>query len=143
MAKLQLDIVSATGAVYSGQADVVIAPATEGEIAILPSHAALMTTLNPGEVRVKNGASETVIAVTGGFLEVLSNRITVLADAAEDAAKIDLERAEAALKHAQERLAQQPKETELAEALAALSRAQVRIKLASRHRERGVTHREG
>jgi F-type H+-transporting ATPase subunit epsilon len=137
MAKLKLDVVSATGAVYSGDADMVVAPATEGEVAILPSHAALITTLSAGELRVRNGQEERLVAVSGGFLEVLANRVTVLADSAEDAAAIDIERAEAALKRAQESLAQQPKEQDLEQALAALSRAQVRIKLARRQRERG------
>ncbi len=142
MAKLKLDVVSATGAVYSGDADMVVAPASEGEVAILPSHAALITTLNAGELRVRNGQDERLVAVSGGFLEVLANRVTVLADTAEDAAAIDIERAEAALKRAQERLAQQPKEQDLEQALAALSRAQVRIRLARRQKERGGARRQ-
>ena len=141
MPKLKLDVVSATGMVYSGEADIVVAPASEGEVGVLPSHAPLMTTLSAGEVLVRNGAAETYVAISGGFLEVLENKVTVLADSAEEASRIDVERAEAALKRAQERLAQQPKDQELEQALAALSRAQVRIKLARRHRERGPAPR--
>ncbi len=143
MAKLKLDIVSATGAVYSGDADLVIAPASEGEVAVLPSHAALISMLDPGEVRVRNGGVEIGIAISGGFLEVLSDKVTVLADSAEESSKIDIERAEAALKRAQERLAGQPKEQDLEEALASLSRAQTRIKLARRRQDRGAGRREG
>ena len=143
MPKIKVDVVSATGSVFSGDADIVIAPATSGEVAILPSHAALMTTLDSGEVRVRNGPNDVLVAISGGFLEVLDNRVTVLADSAEEASKIDIARAEEALKRAEERLAGQPKEQELEQALEALSRAQVRIKLARRHRERGATHREG
>ncbi len=141
MPKLKLDIVSATGLVYSGEADIVVAPASEGEVGILPSHAPLMTTLSAGEVLVRNGAEEKYIAISGGFLEVFENKVTVLADSAEEASRIDIERAEAALKDAQKSLAQQPKDQDLEQALAALSRAQVRIKLARRHRDRGPAPR--
>jgi F-type H+-transporting ATPase subunit epsilon len=137
-----LDVVSATGAVYSGQADEVIAPATEGEIAVLPSHAALITTLRPGELRIKAGPDETSLAVSGGFLEVISNRVTVLADQAEQAEAIDLAKAEEALRLAQQRVTELPKEQDLERALSELRSAQVRASLARRTRERHAPPRQ-
>lgn len=136
MAKLQLDIVSATGAVYSGQADEVIAPASEGEIAVLPSHAPLITTLRPGELLIRNGKDETSLAISGGFLEVVNNKMTVLADQAEEASAIDLAKADEALRLAQQRVAELPKDQDLDKALSELRSAQVRAGLARRASDR-------
>ncbi len=136
MAKLQLDIVSATGAVYSGQADEVIAPASEGEIAVLPSHAPLITTLRPGELRILNGQQETSLAISGGFLEIVNNKMTVLADQAEEASAIDLAKADEALRLARQRVAELPKDQDLDKALAELRSAHVRASIARRASDR-------
>ena len=114
----------------------VVAPATEGEVGILPSHAALITTLRPGELRIQNGASQSEIAVSGGFLEVINNRVTVLADHAEEASAIDLAKAEEALRLAQQRVAELPKDQDIERALADLRAAQVRATMARRVSER-------
>ena len=145
MATLELHVVTAEGELFSGEADFVVAPAALGEITVLPSHAPLITTLATGELRVRQGAEETSLAVSGGFMEVRSNRVTVLADAAEEAGAIDLERAEEAMRQAQERLAQAGEEVDLERALATLGRAQVRVRLARRRRERagGSSQRPG
>ena len=105
MSSLRLDIVTAERVVYSGDVDEVIAPGVEGQLGILPRHAPLMTTLQAGELRVKKGGGEDSLAITGGFLEVRPDRVIVLADAAERAEEIDLARAEAAKKRAEQRLA--------------------------------------
>jgi len=105
MPSIRLDIVTAERVVYSDDVDVVIAPGVEGQLGILPHHAPLMTTLQPGELRVRKGGEESSLAISGGFLEVRPDRIIVLADAAERAEEIDIARAEEAKRRAEQRLA--------------------------------------
>ena len=134
MPGLQLDVVTAERLVYSGDVDLVVAPGSEGELGILPHHAALMTTLKAGALRVKTGAEEVDLAIGGGFLEVRDNRILVLADSAERAEEIDVERAHAAEARARQLLLERGQISELGPAEAALRRSQVRLKVARRHR---------
>lgn len=134
MAPFWLDIVTAERAVYSDDVDMVIAPGVEGELGILPHHAPLMTTLQPGELRVKKGGEEIALAVSGGFLEVRPDRVVILADAAERAEEIDVARAEEAKQGAQKRLAERhlpEAEIDEAQAEAALRRALARLKVAA------------
>jgi F-type H+-transporting ATPase subunit epsilon len=137
MASFKLDIVTAERAVYSGDVDMVIAPGIEGQLGILPHHAPLMTTLQAGELRVKKGGEEVSLAISGGFLEVRPDRVVILADAAERAEEIDVARAEAAKRRAQERLTEKlaPGVNE-ARAEAALHRSLARLKVASSVRRR-------
>lgn len=116
--------------------DEVIAPGIEGQLAVLPRHAAFMTMLAPGELILKKGADEIPFAVTGGYFEVLDDRVIVLADAAERADDIDVARAEAARERA--RLALERRETteDLALAAAALQRAMIRLRVAENRRRR-------
>ena len=136
MATFQLDIVSAERHVSSDQVDLLVAPGVEGEVAILPSHAPLLTVLKPGEIRVVKDGEDNFIAVSGGFMEVMPEKVTILADTAERLDEIDIERAEAALKAAQERIASAPVDMDLHRALASLRRSQARIKVARRRRNR-------
>ena len=136
MAKLKFEIVTAERVVYSEEVDVVIAPGTAGQMAILPNHAPLLTTLQPGNLTVRIGGVEQDIFVSGGFLEVMENRVTVLADTAERAEEIDIGRAEEARQRAEERLRVHPVDMDLARADAALKRALMRIKVAERTRRR-------
>ncbi|MFW6125853.1 MAG: F0F1 ATP synthase subunit epsilon [Chloroflexota bacterium] len=136
MAKIDFDIVTAERIVFSAHVDVVIAPGSEGELAILPSHAPLLTTLAPGEVVVRDDGEETAMFVRSGFLEVNQNRVIVLADAAERAEEIDLQRAEEAKRRAKEMLQQRGPEVDLARAEAALQRALTRITIAQKRRKR-------
>jgi len=131
---LRLDVVTAERLVYSGDVDLVVAPGSEGELGILPHHAALMTTLKAGALRVKTGQEEVDLAIGGGFLEVRDNRILVLADSAERAEEIDVERAHAAEARARQLLVDRAKTPDLAVAEAALRRSQIRLKVARRHR---------
>ncbi len=110
MSTIQVDIVSAEGAIFSGTAEMVIAPAKMGDVGIAPRHAPLLTDLRPGEVRVKvpDESDEVFIYVTGGILEVQPHLITILADSAlhadqldEDAAMKARQEAEEAMKHAE------------------------------------------
>ncbi len=136
MAGIQLDIVTAERQVYSDEVDVVVAPGIEGELAILPHHAPLMTMLQPGELRVRRGGEEFSLAVTGGFLEVRPDRITVLADAAERAEEIDIARAEEAKRRAEEMLGRPTADVDAARAEASLRRALMRIRVGEKRRRR-------
>jgi len=130
---LQLEILTGERVVYSGEADVVVAPGADGQLGILPHHAPLLTLLQPGELLVKQGEEEVSMAISGGFLEVEHDKVIVLADTAERAEEIDILRAEEARARAQQLLAESKREqTDLAEAVAALRRSQVRLKVARR-----------
>src|SRR5690606_25009650 len=102
---LTVEIVTAERVVRTEHGiDVLIAPGSQGQLAILPHHAALMTILEPGELIFRRGNEEEPFAITGGFMEVRNDRVTVLADAAEAAEEIDIARAEAARARAEERI---------------------------------------
>ncbi|MEK9675941.1 MAG: F0F1 ATP synthase subunit epsilon [Chloroflexota bacterium] len=136
MANLELVVVTAEGESFSGEVDAVVAPGELGEFTVLPSHAKLISSLNSGILRFDQGGDSVSLALTGGFLEVANNKVTVLADAAERDEDIDLERAEAALERAQERIASAPADLDLERALASMRRARVRINLGRRRRNR-------
>jgi F-type H+-transporting ATPase subunit epsilon len=134
---LHVEVVTAEREVYNGEADMVVAKGTDGVLGILPRHAALLTTLAVGEMRIKLGAAEETLFVAGGFLEVNSNVVTVLADTAENAEEIDEAAAEEARRRAQERLEQAASDVERAEMLGALERAISRLRVAEISRRRG------
>ncbi len=133
---IRLDIVTAEQLVFSDDVDIVVAPGIDGEMAILPHHAPLMTMLQPGELRVRKGGEEIFMAITGGFLEVRPDRVTVLADAAERAEDIDAARAEEAKRRAEERLGGKLSGTNMVRAEAALRRSLVRLRVAEKRRRR-------
>lgn len=126
---MHVEVVTAERELYSGEADLVNAPGSEGRLGILPRHAALLALLAPGELRIKLGTEEEPLFVSGGFIEVFENNVTVLADTAEHAEEIDQARAEAARRRAQERLAQAQSNEERAEMQAALARAVTRLRI--------------
>ncbi len=136
MSPIKLDIVTVERVVYSDEVDIVIAPGTEGELGILPHHAPLMTTLQPGELVTRKAGEEYSLAISGGFMEVRPDRIIILADAAERADEIDLARAEAAIKRARESLTHPPTGTDTAAVEASLRRALARVKVAQKTRRR-------
>ena len=134
MATMRLDIVTAERLVSSDEVDVVVAPGIDGELGILPNHAPLLTVLKPGEIRVVKDGEESYIAVSGGFLEVMVNKVTILADTAEHASELDVQRAEEALTRAQEQVTSAASDADLARALASIRRSQARMKVARRRR---------
>ncbi|UCB44194.1 MAG: F0F1 ATP synthase subunit epsilon [Dehalococcoidales bacterium] len=136
MMTIRLDIVTAEQLVFSDDVDIVVAPGIDGELAVLPRHAPLMTMLQPGELRLRKGGEETLMAITGGFLEVRPDRVTVLADAAERAEDIDAARAEEAKRRAEERLSGKVSEADAARAEAALRRSLLRLRVAEKRRRR-------
>ena len=133
---MHVEVVTAERELYNGEADIVTAPGTEGELGILPKHAALLTTLKVGELLIKLSGAEEPFFVSGGFLEVSDNNVTVLAETAEHAEEIDEARAEAARRRAQELLAQAESDTDRAELLGALERAVARIHVSQITRRR-------
>jgi F-type H+-transporting ATPase subunit epsilon len=136
---LRLDIVTAEREVLREEGlDAVIAPGSEGQLGILPRHAPLMTMLEPGELRARRGNEETAIAISGGFLEVRDDVVTVLADTAEQAEEIDVERAREARARAEQLLRERPADVDLAVLQASLRRSMLRIRVAERRRRRGA-----
>ena len=127
MATMQVDVVSAERALFSGEASEVYARTSDGEIGILPGHQPALLALEVAPLRVKaEGGDEILVAVHGGFLEFRDNHLTVLADIAERAEDIDVGRAEDARRRAESRLAGEEDDA----ARAALARASVRITVA-------------
>ncbi|MBM3935194.1 MAG: F0F1 ATP synthase subunit epsilon [SAR202 cluster bacterium] len=145
MATIKLEIVTAEKLVYSDSVNVLVAPGVEGELAIMPKHAPLLTMLKPGEIRLIKEGKETYMAITGGFLEVIGDKIVILADAVERADEIDAARAQEALKKAQESIAHAGSDADLEKALAAIRRSQIRLKVAQRRSrsDRGDNSRPG
>ena len=135
---IHVNIVSAEGEIFTGDADMVFAPAKAGEIGIAPRHAPLLTTLKPGSVRVQTGEGEKLFYVTGGILEVQPHLVTVLADSALHAAQLDESEALAARERAREVLEGKHGAIDLARAQSELVEAEARYRAAQQlkgHRE--------
>ncbi|HVP05661.1 MAG TPA: F0F1 ATP synthase subunit epsilon [Dehalococcoidia bacterium] len=134
---LSVHIVTAEREVYAEDGvDEIVVPGSEGELTVLPHHAPLLTMIHPGIMRIVKGNEETVSTITGGFLEVRENRVTILADAAERVEEIDVSRAEEARLRAQRALDERIGREELAAAAAALQRALLRLRAAERRHRR-------
>ena len=134
--KYQLRVVSVERSLFDGEVEFIIANGADGELGVLARHAPLMTILKPGPLRIQEvfGGEEQVLFVGGGFLEVLPERVTVLADVAEHAEEISVEAAEEARRRAQERLAGTITAAEEAEFQTALAMAEARLRLARMRR---------
>ncbi|HEU4483981.1 MAG TPA: F0F1 ATP synthase subunit epsilon [Povalibacter sp.] len=129
MATIHVDIVSAEGEIFSGEAAMVFAPAVMGEIGIAPRHAPLLTTLKPGEVRVQTPAGdEQFFYVSGGAIEIQPHLVTVLADTALRAKDLDEAAALQAKQRAEEALRDRGTKVEAAELQAELARAVAQLK---------------
>jgi F-type H+-transporting ATPase subunit epsilon len=134
-----LRVVSVERSLFEGEVDgqgrpFLLCLGTEGELGILPRHAPLLTSLRPGPMLIRNGTDETELFVGGGFLEVLPDRVTVLADVAERAEEIDEESAEEARRRAAERLAGELAPEEQVMVANALAVAEARLRLARMRR---------
>jgi F-type H+-transporting ATPase subunit epsilon len=127
---IHVNIVSAEGEIFSGDADMVFAPAKAGEVGIAPRHAPLITTLKPGSVRVQTADGEKLFYVTGGILEIQPHLITVLADSALHADQLDESEALAARERAKEMLEGKHGAIDLARAQAELTEAEARYRAA-------------
>jgi F-type H+-transporting ATPase subunit epsilon len=133
MATIQVDIVSAEGEIHSGDAAMVFAPASMGEVGIAPRHAPMLTTLKPGEVRVQDeDGKEETFYITGGMLEVQPTRVTVLADTALRGDQLDEAAALAAQQDAEKALEGASDQTDVARAQAELAEARARYRAAQK-----------
>jgi F-type H+-transporting ATPase subunit epsilon len=131
---LQCEIVTQERTVFSAEVDTVNLPTPEGRMGVLPNHMVMLTTLGFGEVVVRRGGEAEYFAIGGGFAEILPDRITLLADSAEQAEEIDIERAQQARERAEQAMREGiPDDSErYAQIEASLRRAQVRIEISRR-----------
>jgi F-type H+-transporting ATPase subunit epsilon len=135
---IQLEIVTPERLAYADSVDSVVLPGSEGELGVLPHHAPLISTLGVGELRIRKGAAEESFAIVGGFLQVLPDKVVVMAETADMASEIDLEKARQARREAERALETGYHEgADLSAARAALQQALLRIRVAERR------HREG
>jgi F-type H+-transporting ATPase subunit epsilon len=133
MATIQVDIVSAEGEIHSGEAAMVFAPASMGEVGIAPRHAPMLTTLKPGEVRVQDvDGKEEAFYITGGILEIQPSKVMILADTALRGDQLDEAAALAAQRDAEKALEGASEETDVARAQAELSEARARYRAAQK-----------
>jgi len=133
---IKLEIVTAERQVYSGDVEFVSAPGVMGTLGILPKHSPLLTALEAGELRFKKGDEEESFAVSGGFMEVRPDQVIVLADTAERAEEIDLERAEAARQRAEILLKKRPSGVDVTAIERALRRSRIRLRVGRRRRKK-------
>jgi F-type H+-transporting ATPase subunit epsilon len=133
---IRCEIVSQDRMVFAGDADIVVLPGTDGEMGILPHHAPLLTTLKIGIIKVRSGGKEEIFTVAGGVAEVQPDIVTILADAAENVEEIDIARAEAARKRAEEILAKgvPPDTDSYLKMEAALRKSNLRLDAVKRYR---------
>jgi F-type H+-transporting ATPase subunit epsilon len=136
VATFRLEVVTAERMVFSDEVNMIVAWGAEGQLGILPHHAPLMTMLRPGDLLIRKDNEEEYLAISGGFLEVRPDKVVILADACERAEEIDVTRAEAAKRRAEEMLKARPPEVDAAAAEAALRRSLARLKVAERKRRR-------
>jgi len=135
---LLLEIVTPEKLAYSDEVDSVQLPGSEGELGVLPHHAPLISTLGAGELRLRKGGQEESFAIVGGFVQVLPDKVVVMAETADMASEIDLEKAQEARRKAEQVLESGFVEgADLAAARAALQASLIRIRVAERR------HREG
>ena len=137
MATIRCEIVTVERLVYEDDVDSITAPAVRGEIQILPQHAPMITALSPGELVIEKGGEQEFFALGGGYLEILADKVTVMADTAEQADEIDLARAQEARERAERMLTEHPPASEDFAAIeGALRRSLTRIEVARRSRRR-------
>lgn len=136
---IRCEVVSQDRSLFSGMADMVIAPGSEGEMGILPNHAPLLTNLGYGFLRIRHAGQEEVFAIGGGVMEVRPDVVTVLADVGENVDEIDDARAEAARARAEVLLKQgPPPDTDEYLAIeASLRRSNLRLEAVRRYRRKG------
>lgn len=135
---LQLEIVTPERLAYSDTVDSVVLPGSEGEMGVLPHHAPLLATLGIGELRIRKGGAEEAFAIVGGFVQVRPDKVVVMAETADMASEIDVEKAQEARREAERALESGFHEgADLSLARAQLQQALLRIRLAERR------HREG
>ena len=130
--KLKLEIVTPDRLVVTEGVDEVVLPSVEGYLGVLPGHAPLLARLDPGEIDYRIGSEHALLAVSGGFAEVLRDRVEILAETCEPAGEIDVERARRSLERAEKRIQSQTAEFDLKRAEISLRKAVSRINVGRR-----------
>jgi F-type H+-transporting ATPase subunit epsilon len=139
---IKLEIVTPERLVFDETVDAVTLPGSEGELGVLPHHAPLVSTLGVGELKIRSGGSEDWFAIVGGFVQVLPDKVVVMAETADLASEIDLEKAAAARRDAEQALESGYHEgADLSAARAALQAALLRERVAQRRHREGARHR--
>ncbi|MER3417644.1 MAG: F0F1 ATP synthase subunit epsilon [Chloroflexota bacterium] len=138
---LRLEIVTPERLVFSDEVDAVVLPGIEGELGVLPHHTPLVSMLGLGELRIRKGATTESFAIVGGFLQVRPDKVVVMAETADLASEIDLEKAREAQREAERALETGYHEgADLAAARAALQQALLRVRVAERRYREGRRH---
>lgn len=132
--KLALEIITPTKVVLSEEVDEITVPTIDGEISILPNHINLITKLAPGEMIIRKGSKTDFFAVTGGFLEITNNHISLLADYAIEAGSIEIAKVEAAKERAQKAMKEKLTEEDFRVANAELAKSLLQLKVARKHK---------
>jgi F-type H+-transporting ATPase subunit epsilon len=139
---IKLEIVTPERLVFDETVDGVTLPGSEGELGVLPHHAPLVSTLGVGELHIRSGGNEEWFAIVGGFVQVLPDKVVVMAETADMASEIDLEKAAEARRDAEKALESGYVEgTDLSTARAALQAALLRERVAQRRHREGPRHR--
>ncbi len=135
---IRLEIVTPERLAFEDDVDSVTVPGVEGELGILPHHAPLVSMLGFGELRIRKGGSEELFAIVGGFVQVRPDKVVVMAETADLAAEIDVEKAQEARREAERALEGGFQEgADLSAARAALQQALLRIRVAERRQREG------
>jgi F-type H+-transporting ATPase subunit epsilon len=134
---LRLELVTPERLAFAEDVDMVVVPGIDGQLGILPHHTPLITALGVGELKVRQGGTEQIFGVSGGFVEVRPDRVVVMADLAEHSDEIDEARAVEARRRAEAHVGEVRDPVDLARARAALQTALMRERIATRRRPRG------
>jgi F-type H+-transporting ATPase subunit epsilon len=135
---LLLEIITPEKVVYKDEVNEIIVPTVNGEIAILPNHVNLLTQIIPGELIVKKGASHQSLAITGGFMEIQNNKISIIAEYAIKAQDIETGRAMEAKKRAEKVMSEKSTDNEMKVAQAEIMKAILELKVATKHKKRAI-----
>ena len=134
MKLLDIEIVTAEKTIFSGQASLIQIPGIEGELGILPSHAPIITELAPGEVLIKNEKEVLSLVLSGGFVEVFNDKVTILADAAERTNEIDIEKTKEAIEKAEKIVESKGSDIDIQKALFVIRASKTQLRVANRRR---------
>ncbi len=135
---IHLSIITPEKSIYEDEVEEVVVPTVDGEIAILSNHINLLTQINPGELIIKKGSSSQSLAITGGFLEVSNNKVSILANYAVKAQDIEIAHAQEAKKRAEKIMSERTEDNELKVAQGELIKAILELKIAAKHRRRSL-----
>ena len=134
MKLLDIEIVTAEKTIFSGQASLIQIPGIEGELGILPSHAPIITELDPGEVLIKNEKEVLSLVLSGGFVEDFNDKVTILADAAERTNEIDIEKTKEAIEKAEKIVESKGSDIDIQKALFVIRASKAQLRVANRRR---------